>query len=84
MDSFIDDNEESFNQEVKDFLIDMDRNHKIQKRHEYKGDIIVSNYDPIQVEKKYFRLIGRKEDEEAIKYNQEHEDDDEDGKNKIS
>ena len=89
MDSFIDDNEESFNSEVQDFFINMDKKHKIQKKHEYKGDIIVSNYDQIQKEEKFSRLIARKEDEEAMKYNQEHEDDEEDDdddymKNKIN
>ena len=79
MDGFIDDGEEeSMNSEVKDFFIDMDKKHKIQKKHEYKGDIIESNYDYIQQEEKYSRFIGRKEDEEAAKYNKEHEDEDED------
>ena len=77
-DSFIDDNDESLNSEVKDYFIKMDKKHKIQKKHEYKGDIIESNYDYIQKEEKYSRYIGRKEDEEAAKYNKEHEHDEDD------
>ena len=80
MDSFIDDDDSQpyFHPEVKDFFTDIDKINKIQKKHEYKGDIIESNYARIQEEEKYSRLIGRKEDEEAAKYNKEIGEDEED------
>ena len=78
MDGFIDDREDSYHSEVQDFFIDIDKRNKIQKKHEYKGDIKESNYDRIQEEEKISRLIGKKEDEEAAKYNKEIEEDEED------
>jgi hypothetical protein len=77
-DSFIDDSKECPNSEVEDFFSGIRKRKEIQKKNEYKGDIVVSNYDEIQKEEEFTRREGRREDLECKLYNKEHEDDEED------
>ena len=46
----------------------------MKKKTEFKGDIMVSNYDRIQEEEERTRRIGKKEDLEALIENRERED----------
>ena len=75
-DSFIDDTnyqDENY-KEVMGVLNKFKSYQDKKKETEYKGDIIVSNYDRIQEEEERTRRIGKQEDLQALIENRERED----------
>ncbi len=77
-DSFIDDKEEEKDaNKVLHFFKKMHKINEQKKKHEYKGEVEVANYDIIQEEEEITRRIGKIEDEIEKKYNKEHPDEEE-------
>ena len=76
-DSFIDDSnykKDDAHKEVMAVLNNFKAYQDMKKKTEFKGDIMVSNYDRIQEEEERTRRIGKKEDLEALIENRERED----------